>query len=193
MKALVQKLSFGILAGAALAVTGPVSAQIDYYEDFSGNGPEWTDLDFHATDVAVCDDGFALRANPVVDLGVVVPVETVSPSLGVSNGEEVIMSYNYKLLYYDDVLPYRPVDDADWGVFILEYGPTRNGPWRELDMIMPEDHRASNECVMRKLAFTPPEGEEVFLRVTAGGGNNIDISYFVYLDNVSLLQETLTV
>ncbi len=193
MKALVQKISFGLLTVAALATTGTMTAQIDYYEDFSTDEQRWTDLDFQATDIAVCGGGNALRANPVNQQGKVVPVETVSPSLGVSNGEEAVLSYNYKLLYYDTVLPFRPVADTDWGVFIVEYGPTRNGPWAQLDVITPDTHYASDGCNTRELAFTPPNGEEVFLRITAGGGSTQDISYYVYVDNISLLQDNITI
>jgi len=193
MKALVRKLSFGILAGAALAVTGTMNAQIDYFQDFSINDGVWSDRDFTATSIAVCDGGNALRANPMNDLGTPIPVETVSQSLGISNGEEVILSYNYKLLYYDDMLPYKALADADWGMLTIEYGPTQNGPWRELDMILPENHRATDECLTRKIAFTPPNGEAVFLRIIASGATEPGISYFVYVDNISLLQENITI
>lgn len=193
MKALVQKLGFGILMGAALMAPVAMNAQIDYYYDFSSDEQRWSDLDFHTTDIAVCDDGFALRANPVNELGTVVPAETVSRSLGVSNGEEVVMSYNYKLLYYDDVVPHIAVDDPNWGMLAIEYGPTQNGPWELLDFISADNHYISDECATREIAFTPAEGEEVFLRITAGGGANPDISYFVYVDNISLLQNSLSI
>jgi len=193
MKALVQKISFGFLTGILLAAPGVLNAQVDYYEDFSNDTQHWSDLDFRATDVAVCDDGFALRANPVNQYGEITPVETVSQSLGVSNGEQIMLSYNYKLLYYDNVLPHVPVDDADWGVILVESGPTQNGPWTTIDAILPEDHYITSECTTRKAAFTPPADEEVYLRITAGGGNTPDINYFVYIDNISLLQDVMTV
>ena len=126
-------------------------------------------------------------------LGTVIPVETVSPSLGISNGEEMILTYNYKLLYYDDVLPYAPLDDPDWGIFLVEYGPTRNGPWTTIDAITPEDHIITDECLSRKLAFTPPVDTEVYLRILAGGGTNQHISYYVYVDDISALQRSLTI
>ena len=193
MKAIIQKACAGLFLTATMLTANSAIAQIDYYENFSGSDVRWLGNDFHTTDIAVCNNESAFRANPVIDEGVIIPVETVSPSLGISNGEEVVLSYDYKLLYFDEVLPFKPVDDPDWGVFILEYGPTRNGPWTLLDAITPKNHIVTDECRTRKIAFQPEEGTEVYLRMIAGGGDTPDISYYLYIDNVSLLQETLTV
>ena len=193
MKTTLKRLCLGMVLTTGLLTANIAYSQIDYFEDFSGTDDRWLGNDFHTTDVAVCDNEAAFRANPVNNLGTVIPVETVSPSLGISNGEEMILTYNYKLLYYDDVLPYAPLDDPDWGIFLVEYGPTRNGPWTTIDAITPEDHIITDECLSRKLAFTPPVDTEVYLRILAGGGTNQHISYYVYVDDISALQRSLTI
>lgn len=193
MKSIIHKFSFTVLVMAGLLSFNEASAQIDYYDDFSADTQRWTELDFHNTDVAVCDNSPAFRANPVSTRGTMVPVESVSRSLGISNGEEVVLSYKYKLLDYDDVLPNRPLDDADWGMFTVEYGPTQNGPWTVADIISPENHYISNECAVRTVSFIPNEGEEVYLRLYAKVGTSPEVSYFVYVDDISLLQKSLTI
>ena len=193
MKATLHKLCIGMFLYMATLIPVEALAQIDYSENFNTDEHRWTTLDFYTTDVAVCGNNFAYRANPINEAGVTVPVETVSPSLGVSNGEELTLSYSYKLLDYDEVLPYTAVDDDDWGIFILEYGPTNNGPWTELDVITPYEHSVSTECERRTVKFIPEEDTEVFLRVTVDAGTTPDVSYFVYLDDISAYQQTLTI
>lgn len=193
MNATIHTLRMGLALCMAMLYHGNASAQIDYYQDFTDDGHRWTTLDFYTTDVAVCGTNFAYRANPVNQAGVTVPVETVSPSLGISNGEELRLSYNYKLLDYDDVLPYRAVDDEDWGMVSIEYGPTINGPWTQVDAIMPYDHYITDECVQRTVAFTPPLDSEVFLRIVADAGTSLNTNYFVYIDDIIAFQETLTI
>ncbi|MBF01421.1 T9SS type A sorting domain-containing protein [Flavobacterium coralii] len=169
----------------------PAIAQIDYFEDFSGTTMRWTSADFLQTDVAVCDDGSAYRVNPSVAPNHV--AEMVSKSMGVSNGESVTLTYQYKLLNYDAVLPYEPVDDPDWGYFYVEYAPTRNGPWTTVDYIDPATHRPSAECAVRSVRFEPPRGGQVFVRIVAAAGSGLQPGYYFYIDNISVLQDTLTV
>ena len=190
---MIHKLCLGVFLGVATFFSGEATAQIDYFEQFADDSHRWTTLDFYTTDVAVCGSNLAYRANPVNQAGVTVPVETVSPSLGVSNGEQVTLSYSYKLLDYDEVLPYRAVDDQDWGVIILEYGPTINGPWSQLDAITPFDHYVTDECTTRTLKFTPERDTEVYLRFVMDAGTTPDVSYLVYLDDISAYQETVTI
>lgn len=191
MKSILHKLSTLILL---LYLTPQLtSAQIDYYDDFTGSDIIWTQLEFHTTDVAVCGNGAAFRANPVNTVGTMVPVESVSQSLGVATGEEIVLTYNYKLLEYDEVLPYKPLNLAAWGMFTVEYGPTRNGPWTPIDMVTDKNHTISTECITREVSFIPNEGEEIYLRLYADAALNKEISYYVYIEDVSLLERNLTV
>jgi len=173
--------------------SGSALGQIDYFENFDDEGHKWTTLDFYTTDVGVCGVGPSFRANPVNSAGVTVPVETVSPSLGVSNGEEVRLSYSYRLLYFDEVLPYQALDEEDWGLFTIEYGPTINGPWTTLDVVDPYVHVPTTDCVTRIVNFIPDEDSEVFLRIVADAGTSLNVSYFIDIDDISVYQETLTI
>jgi hypothetical protein len=193
MNATIQKLCCGLIFCTAALFSGSALAQIDYFEDFDDDSHKWTTLDFYTTNENVCIAGYAYRANPVNEAGVRVPVETVSPSIGVSNGELLTLKYNYKLLDHDEVLPYRAVDDEDWGTISLEYGPTINGPWTEIDYITPFDHLITDECTQRVVQFIPEEDTEMFLRFVTDAGTSLGANFYVYLDDVSAYQETLSV
>lgn len=192
MKTILHRLCMGMVVSASLLSTPRAIAQIDYYEDFSTPDNRWTTQDFERTDIAACDNNAAFRANASTVNGVSIPVETISPIIGTSNGEIVTLSYSYKLLNYDTVLPFTPVNDFDWGIFSLEYGPTMNGPWTEIDAVLPESHTPSTQCATRVVTFTPPNNSTVYLRVVAGLGITPQANYYVYLDGVSAFQETIT-
>jgi hypothetical protein len=193
MKTLLHQLGFGIFITALLISSHNATAQIDYLQNYGTNNPDWSTADFETTDVAVCGTDMAFRAHLVNEAGTTVPVETVSQSIGVSNGEITTLSYTYKLLDYDAVLPYTAVDDSDWGVVTLAYGPTRNGPWTELDVINPINHEPSTDCMARTVTFTPQADSEVYLKFLADAGPTPGLNYFVYLDDVSVYQETLSI
>jgi len=193
MKATIHKLCFGMILCMATLYSGSANGQIDYFENFDDEGHKWTTLDFYTADAGVCGVYNAFRANPVNDAGVTVPVETVSPSLGVSNGEEVRLSYSYKLMDYDAVLPYTAVDDQDWGQITVEYGPTNNGPWTAIDVVTPFDHVASTNCTTRTVNFIPEIDEEVYLRVVADAGTSLGVNYFIDIDDISAYQATMTI
>ncbi len=178
---------------AGLLISEKANAQIDYFQDFSTTMHEWTTSDFVVTDVAVCDNPFAFRAAYKNDISGAKSAITYSPNLGLSNGEQIILSYNYKVLLYDSVLPYQPAQGNNWGNITVEYGPTVNGPWNIADYIDANNHIPANACTLRQLAFTPPDGSAVFLRVTAGAGTDFANAYYVYLDGISVLQDNLTV
>ena len=192
MRTILQKICFVLLA-VTLLTPAVLHAQIDYYENFPEEGTNWTNLDFQITDVAVCTDGYAFRANPVNDLGTTVPVETVSKSIGVSNGELLTLTYDYKLLVYDPDLPYVAVDGNDWGYFFIQYGATQNGPWQTVDIVEPVNHTASTNCTTRVIEFMPPANKPVFLRIVGDAGTDLQSSYYLYIDNISALQDTITI
>lgn len=175
-----------------MLIPATVNSQIDYFQDFALETHNWTDLDFYTTDNAVCGADMALRANLVNQAGVTVPAEVLSPPIGVSNGEMVTLSYSYKLLKFDEVLPSVAVNEQDWGWFKLEYGPTRNGPWTQIDAVTPFDHIPSLDCAVRTVRFAPPADTEVYLRVVADAGTSAEVNYFLYLDDFSVFQDTFT-
>jgi hypothetical protein len=192
MKTQLQSLRCLIVLATSILTTHTAFSQIDYQQDFSQANHKWTDRDFKVTDVAVCETTNAIRAN--VNNGAANPIvaETVSPAIGLSDGEAAVLTYRYKLLKYDNVLLYQPENDADWGTVTLDYGPTRNGPWRQIDAITSQNHVVSADCALRTITFTPADSTNVYLRFRAGGGINPKSNYYVYIDDVSVLQDGLT-
>jgi len=191
MKTNLHPISRAIVLIASVLFSVSAIAQIDYQQDFSQVDHHWTDLDFKVTDVAVCETPTALRANVNATQHNV--VETVSPAIGISNGEELVLTYRYKLLKYDNVLPYQPENIADWGSITLDYGPSRNGPWTQVDAIIPQNHVVSADCAVRQVVFTPADSSKVYLRVRAGGGINPRSNYYVYIDDISAVQDGLSI
>lgn len=192
MKTIIQKTGLALLTAFAIFTTGKATAQIDYYQDFDSSNHGWTTLDFERTTVATCTNSPSFRANAGNITGQAVAVETVSPSLGVSNGEVITLSYEYKLLNYDEVLPSTAVLPTDWQV-TLEYGPTLNGPWTAVDAVSPRNnYRPTTDCNTQIITFTPNNGDNVHLRFTAVPGTAINTNFYVYLDGVSAYQETIT-
>lgn len=178
-----------ILGALLLLASGSAFAQIDFYESFAGTTNTWLTQDFETTDAAVCGTDFSFRANPTNVQDMPISVETVSPMVGISDGEPVVLNYSYKLLAYADDLPTQPLNRADWGLVSLSYGPTINGPWTQVDAITPLNHFPTQECTAREVTFTPTRGTEVYLRFRAEPGIAQGVNYFVYLDDVSALQE----
>ena len=192
MKSIIHKTGLKLMAALALFTTGTVMAQIDYYQDFANANHGWTTRDFERSTVATCTNSPSFRANAGNSTGRAVAVETVSPSIGISNGEAVTLSYEYKLLNYDATLPTSAVAGADWGMVTVAYGPTLNGPWTEVDVISPQNYRPVTDCNTQIISFTPREGDDVFLRYTATPGTSLNTNFFIYIDGVSAYQEVIT-
>lgn len=192
MKSALHSL-YGLLLTAILFFTNSVTAQINYTQDFSSSNHKWTTSDFVVTDVAVCNNPYAFRAAYKNNTGTATPAVTYSPNLGTSNGERVVLTYSYKVLMYDKVLPYQPAVGSNWGSLLVQYGPTPNGPWNVADNITVNNHIPSDNCVMRQVAFTPANGNDIYLKVTAGNGTDFKNSFYVYFDDVSAVQDGITI
>jgi hypothetical protein len=191
MKPLLQHLT-AICMATGLFAPAIATAQIDYFQDFSTDGNNWTTTDFDITDVATCDNPYAFRAAYKNYADAAVPAITLSPRLGISNGEQLVLSYNYKVLLYDNVLPYQPANGNNWGSLTVEYGTTPNGPWTIVDNITSKNHVPVNACTPRKLVFIPPNGSAVYLRIAVGNGSDYANGYYVYIDDISVLQDNIT-
>ena len=193
MKPVLQKLCLWAVPLLALLSPDTMRGQIDYGEDFSAGAQLWTGKYFEPTTAATCDGNGALRARVNNLVPPDYPAVLELPSIGISNGEELTLTYTYRLLYYDAVLPAEPVGERDFGAITLEYAPTVNGPWAALDRITLANYERSDECTERIVAFTPPEGSNVYLRFRAGLGTEPDLDYLDYLDNINAVQSVLTV
>ena len=169
-----------------------LNGQVNYVQDFSTANHKWTTLDFNVTDVAVCKSPYAFRALFKNSPDGLEPAHTTSPNLGISNGEQITLSYNYKVLLYDNVLPYQPANGNNWGTVAVEYGPSINGPWTVIDVVNYKNYKAVNDCTFRKVAFTPARNTKVFVRISAGGGSDYANSYYVYISNFTAIQDNIT-
>jgi len=183
----------GLAFTAILFLINTLTAQINYTQDFSSLNHKWTTSDFVVTDVAVCNNPYALRAAYKNSANNATPAITYSPNLGVSNGERVVLTYRYKVLMYDEVLPYQPATGNNWGSLLVQYGPTQNGPWSVADNITASNHIPSDNCAVRKVAFTPANGTALYLKVTAGNGTDFTNRFYIYVDEVSALQDGITI
>lgn len=192
MKTLLQKLCYGIFLGTALLSAHTAMAQIEYQEDFTGSHG-WHSNTFETTSIAACEGTDALRARVNNLLIAQLPAVAVSPPIGTSNGEEVELSYQYRLLNYDAILPIIPVDLIDFGALTLQYATSVNGPWADIDNISLPEYTGSANCTTRIVSFTPPAGSTIFLRFRANLGLALNLDYFVYIDGISVMQDVLSV
>lgn len=117
------------------------------------------------------------------------PAVTVSPSLGLSNGQLATMTYNYKIVQYSDNTVATP-NSPSWGTVELQWGTSVDGPWTTFQTISPSTHIESNDCAAKTASFTPPVGSQVYVRVNATTGQNLtDVN--VYIDDISITQPLL--
>lgn len=165
------------------------NAQINYSQGFEDFDSDWNG-DFEEDWWYVCSGDANLYGNfYVYDGEDAYPAETISPSIGNSNGLEVTLSYSYKLLDWntEDALPNSPA----WGSFTLEYGSSATGPWTLVETVNPSNHVVSSSCATRTVTFTPPAGE-VYLRIYAepgavpGPDEYIDV--IIIIDDVTAIQ-----
>jgi hypothetical protein len=192
MKTTLHKLLFSLFIVGGMISFQNVTAQVSYTQDFAITKHNWTTLDFNVTDAVPCNSPYALRALYKNFADTLIAVNTTTPSLGISNGEQIVLSYNYKVLLYNNVLPYQPATGNNWGSLAVEYGPTVNGPWTVIDIVTAKNHRATNDCTFRKVAFTPARDSKVYVRFSAGGGNDYANGYYVYISNFAAIQDNIT-
>lgn len=159
------------------------SSQINYTEDFEGDY-EWESFEFYDTDEDVCAGSASYVANLYGDFYNY--AEAVSEAIGTSNGGEVTVSYDYKIVdYYDTTEPISNADD--WGFLQLYYATSPDGPFTLLETVNTTNHVASASCATRTVSFFPPAGTTVYLAFYAELGNP-DLDYLLYLDDINVTQ-----
>ncbi|RZJ74614.1 MAG: T9SS type A sorting domain-containing protein [Flavobacterium sp.] len=169
----------------SLLLSGSAFAQITYTEDFEAPDHGYTtDAEqFAVTDELPCNGTGSFRANVFNFFDVFInDAETISPSIGTSDGSQHLLSYKYKVLDYFEEGD-SPAASANWGSLAVEYSASATGPWTTLETITPANHTATLDCTTRTLTFTPPAGA-VFLRFSAIAGSETDV--FVYIDDVTV-------
>ena len=173
-------------AAMALAFSGQMAAQINYTEDFESEA-SWPENEFSITDEATCSGAdnmyrVMLYGGFVSNLS----AETTSSSIGTSNGAEVTLTYDYKLV--PTGTPAEPVDnDDDWGNFSVSYATSESGPFTVLETIDTGNHVETANCITRTVNFTPANGTQIYLKIESHLGaptNQISI----YFDNIEATQ-----
>jgi hypothetical protein len=192
MKTTLHFVSY-LCCALCLLSTQKLSSQIYYIQDFNSVNHKWTTSDFSVTDVAVCNTGYSFRSVYKSTPNSGAPVTTYSPNLGTSNGERITLTYSYKILLFDNVLPNVPAVGNNWGNLTILYGSTPKGPWNVADNVTYVNHIPSNECTVRKAAFNAANGSAVYLKIIAGEGADYNNSYMVYIDDLILNQDSLTI
>jgi len=160
-------------------------AQINYTEGFESDTFAWDDNEFYTTEDLVCNgvtsfagesftlDGFNIRS-------------TTTALVGTSNGQEVTLSYNYKILDYNS--EEAVLNSTNWGNFKVLYASNSSGPWTTLETITPGNHTESNTCALRTLMFTPPAAA-LYLRFIVTANPAIDeTDILLYIDDITVAQ-----
>lgn len=172
-----------LLLGAAL----PGFAQINYSEDFEEFEYDWEGFDFDAYTVVPCEGDYSFTTNLFSSNPI---SETISPSLGVSNGMEVTLTYSYKIMDYngfDDPVD-ATLNSADWGAFEISYSDSPTGTFTVIETINTTNHVESVTCAMQTVTFTPPTGDEVYIKITAEIDDTTN-DFYIIIDDITAVQE----
>lgn len=177
-----------LLCTFLFSVTG--FSQINYSQNFNVDEGGWDDDTFWTSTTQTCG-GMSLRGEfYYVDFGdgdiLTDNAATVSPSLGVSNGLPVTLSYNYKL--YDYWME-EPLGNYDWGNVTISWSTSPSGPWTTLHTINSTNHVTSGDCTNKTATFTPTVGSQVYLRIV---GTTAEVNFndvlFIF-DDVTVIQQ----
>lgn len=183
------QLLCGFFVFCAFIFTNNGYSQINYSEDFETEDiGGWSQSDFYYADFLPCEGTGSMVGEMYSLFGDVFGSETISPSLGMSNGQLATLSYSYRLIdalaETDTALP----NDPDWGNFTIQYSAFASGPWTTIQTISSENHIESLDCAMQTVTFTPVGGN-VYLRIKGNPNGSEDFLYFaLFIDNVSVTQ-----
>lgn len=163
-------------------------SQINYTQNFevATNNP-WNAGDWGISTYTSCNGTRALEgyAYNYPDWEFWYDPETISPSLGTSNGQLVTFTYNYKIWNWDDsAMPNSP----DWGSLIWEYSSSASGPWTTIQTINASNHVSSLACAPKTATFTPAAGTQVYLRVRTEVNLSSEVEFYLYVDDLSVTQ-----
>ncbi|MBY8963551.1 T9SS type A sorting domain-containing protein [Flavobacterium sp. D11R37] len=189
MKLNLRLLFYSFTIFAALSLSG--YAQINYSESFDDDTHNWDLYDFYEAEGISCEGAGSLYANLYDGWFFGYFAEMTSPALGTSLGTEVTLTYQYKLLEYDDENPTVPVQNADdWGYFEVYYATSPTGPFTLIETIDPDNHIESADCATRTATFTPPAGVELYIYVVAELGD-LSNDFLFFFDEITVVEEPL--
>lgn len=187
MKPRLRLLYYSFAVLCTFLISGSAAAQISYTANFNNqnNVDTWDNYMFDYTGVSTCMGNGAMRANIWYDEP---EAQSVSPSIGTSNGGLVTFNYRYKVVDYSSSAPTVPTsNDEDWGFIEVYWATSATGPFYLLESIDSSNHTESANCEQRTVTFYPPVGSQVYLGVYAGLLNE-DSDFFVYFDQVQVTQ-----
>lgn len=160
----------------SMFMAGSVWGQINYTQNFSTTTHSWTGWSRSTT--SICATTGSLRKN-VYTTGTA--GMATSPSLGSSNGGQISMSYQYKIINYSG----STATPNTFGSFKVQYS-TDNSSWSDVaNSTISTNHTPSTSCSTVNLTFSPPSSTLFYIRfnVTYGTGD-----YYLYFDEISLTQ-----
>ncbi|MUV04179.1 T9SS type A sorting domain-containing protein [Flavobacterium rakeshii] len=172
---------------AMLSYSGKAHAQIDYNDNFEDYLYDWDSYDFDYYSLVPCEGEVSFVTNLYTDF---TEAEIVSPSLGVSNGYETTLSFEYKIMDYAGFVdPTVPTANADnWGSIEFYYSTSETGPFTLIHTIDTDNHIESANCATQTVTFTPEEGEEVFVKILAQIGDTSN-DFYIIIDSFSVVQD----
>ncbi|WP_297333649.1 T9SS type A sorting domain-containing protein [Flavobacterium sp.] len=168
-------------------------AQLNFTQNFENPTPQWEGLGFSRTLQEPCDGTGSLRASVFSFPDIfTLSAESVSPTMGASDGTPATLQFNYRLVNWASGPPYDSAvqNSTSWGSLTFEYATSSTGPWTEIVNITPENHVESNNCSSFNATFTPPVAAQIYLRIYADPTTTFPdgVDYYVYIDNLSVSQ-----
>ncbi len=176
-----------------LLSSGNLWSQISFTEDFEDGAEGWYDPDaWYYVDVPFENCGNLAYITSLYSDYAGFEETSVSPSIGISNGAQAVIAYDYKLVYFGN--PFLPLEnEPDWGTIKVEYATSETGPWTTIDVVTPEDHIVSTTCATRTSTFTPEAGSNIYIRlnVEVNPDPTAGVDGQVYIDNIAVTQGEL--
>lgn len=181
-----KKLYFGILMLSSFTWA---SAQINTIVNFEGSTAlpsGWTESGGAAVSNVNTCGGNSLRDNLY---GTSATGTFSSPSFTSSNGKEIVVSFDYKVINFTGAsTPPGTATPAGWGSSTLQYTIDGGTTWVDLLVINDSNHVVSTSCATKTAtipAGTVPTGTSVQMRF-----NHVRLAgdWYIYLDNISIQQ-----
>lgn len=155
-------------------------SQATYSQNFEAYADDWDSSFFYTLDEDPCGGSYSFAANIYSWFS---EAQAISPSLGVSNGGLVTLSYNYKVVDYASAPPFVATqNENDWGVIEIYYATSPTGPFTLVQSINPTNHIESATCAAKTATFNPPAGLPVYIGIYTGLNDPLNDIYVIMDD-----------
>ncbi len=153
-------------------------AQITYSQDFTATTHGWTNGTRSSTSAPCVSGNFNYLKNVY---SATTQANLISPSMGVSNGGLVTVTYDYKIEDWNATT----ATPNTFGSFKWEY-QVAGGAWNDISSsLVGSDHVPSTSCASKTFTFSLPPGANAKLRVTSIYGTG---DYDLAFDNIIVSQ-----